>query len=507
MTINTTIGKTYAVTSATECTITTPDGTLIATCQPGIQTCIIAPTTQIEISDPAALVTETFKGASAGSSAAGGVTPLRQTLHSTAAPRDNACPGIYLTAQHTGTIKTLSILSMKEKVHTGMPIWVKAYRILEDGSKIFICISSNKCQPDNTLRLQGGTYSWHFPPIPVTKGDRLALVSSGDYNKDKTTFQPEDQDIVWFDASIRDISESDDFIIKPDGSKAASALPEYSVTYSEISVNGVPIASNDDLADHTSDKTSHITAAERTAWNNKADASALSAKVNTSTFNAHTGNATAHITAEERTEWNNINTRTDELLKGKLFPSSVTTPNIQATIIECQSITCNGEAAFQDTVTCKTKANPNAADIMNKAMTDAAIAASGGATGSTCTYLSGTAENLANKPIANGTYEIFLKAMNHTGEYANSLLALSKSDPSISFFEAEGSGSASAEGASFTVTWESPGEPIGPDGQGYSSYINWIKAHFVWTCTTGTLAFLLGGGTWPHVHIMLRKLS
>lgn len=155
-----------------------------------------------------------------------------------------------------------------------------------------------------------------------------------------------------------------------------------------------------------------------------------------------------------------------------------------------------------------TKANPDPADLMNKEMVDAAIAASGGGSGGTCTYLSGTAETLANTSIANGTYEIFLKAMNHTGEYANSLFALSKGDPSISFFEAEGSGSAGAEGASFSVTWESPGEPIGPDGQGYSSYVNWIKAHFVWTCSTGTLAFLInGGGTWPHVHIMLRKLA
>lgn len=270
----------------------------------------------------------------------------------------------------------------------------------------------------------------------------------------------------------------------------------------------VLVAAQSDFAGHAGNKTIHLTEGERTAWDAKADASDLSTKADTSAFNAHTGNSSAHITEEERTIWNNTNARTDELLKGDLFPTSVTTPNVQATIIECQSITCNGGAVFKDTVTCATKANPDATDIMNKSMTDAAIAASGGGSGGTCTYLLGTAETLANTSVANGTYEIFLKAMNHTGEYVNSLFALSKGDPSISFFEAEGSGSPRAEGTSFPVTWESPGEPIGPDGQGYSSYVNWIKAHFVWTCSTGTLAFLInGGGTWPHVHIMLRKLA
>ena len=72
MTIQTTIGKTYAVTSAAECTVTTPEGILIATCPAGEQTLFVAPTTEIEISDDAALVTESFKGAPAGLSAVWG---------------------------------------------------------------------------------------------------------------------------------------------------------------------------------------------------------------------------------------------------------------------------------------------------------------------------------------------------------------------------------------------------------------------------------------------------
>ena len=72
MTIQTTIGKTYAVTSAAECTVTTPEGILIATCPAGEQTLFVAPTMEIEISDDAALITESFKGAPAGLSAVWG---------------------------------------------------------------------------------------------------------------------------------------------------------------------------------------------------------------------------------------------------------------------------------------------------------------------------------------------------------------------------------------------------------------------------------------------------
>lgn len=72
MIINTTAGKTYAVTPAADCTVSTPEGILIATCPAGGQTYFIAPCAEVEVSDDAALVTESFKGAPAGSSAAGG---------------------------------------------------------------------------------------------------------------------------------------------------------------------------------------------------------------------------------------------------------------------------------------------------------------------------------------------------------------------------------------------------------------------------------------------------
>ena len=49
------------------------------------------------------------------------------------------------------------------------------------------------------------------------------------------------------------------------------------------------------LTAHTGDTTIHVTAEDKQAWNGKADASALT---------AHTGNTTIHVTAEDKQAWN-----------------------------------------------------------------------------------------------------------------------------------------------------------------------------------------------------------
>ena len=49
------------------------------------------------------------------------------------------------------------------------------------------------------------------------------------------------------------------------------------------------------LTAHTGDTTIHVTAEDKQAWNGKADASALT---------AHTGNTTIHVTAEDKEAWN-----------------------------------------------------------------------------------------------------------------------------------------------------------------------------------------------------------
>lgn len=70
------------------------------------------------------------------------------------------------------------------------------------------------------------------------------------------------------------------------------------------SINGTFIPSLNELKEHTENGTVHVTEDERTAWNAKADASALSTKADTSVFDAHTNDAVAHITEKERETWN-----------------------------------------------------------------------------------------------------------------------------------------------------------------------------------------------------------
>ncbi|WP_290565907.1 hypothetical protein [Akkermansia sp.] len=67
---------------------------------------------------------------------------------------------------------------------------------------------------------------------------------------------------------------------------------------------GVLTATQDGLDTHTENMTVHITEEERTTWNAKADSSELGSKVSIATFTTHKNDSTVHITAQERNKWN-----------------------------------------------------------------------------------------------------------------------------------------------------------------------------------------------------------
>lgn len=69
-------------------------------------------------------------------------------------------------------------------------------------------------------------------------------------------------------------------------------------------LNGVTLASRDEVTEHTENATVHLTEEERNTWNAKADASALAGKVDTGTFTAHETDPTVHVSQEEREKWN-----------------------------------------------------------------------------------------------------------------------------------------------------------------------------------------------------------
>lgn len=307
MTINTTAGKTYAVTPAADCTVSTPDGVLIVSCSAGEQTLFVAPTTEIEISDDAALVTESFKGASAGSAASRGLNDrqaaaveeivdasLNNTViepHTTATGTDNAnfkwCQ-FAPTRVLPGTVVAVSMpcRTTASAQMTVTPVYLSVFQLNAGGQYEHVGTSENA-----VVQAIGQTSRWTFRKLQLTgRTTRLCPVPD-------TATQWTDRLVLG--GRVTPVSGEDSKITPISGSGAyvAEAVLEYA--HQEPKYATAPAVES-----HVSDTTAHITADERTTWNNKADASALSGKVNTATFNSHTGNATVHVTAEERAAWN-----------------------------------------------------------------------------------------------------------------------------------------------------------------------------------------------------------
>lgn len=69
-------------------------------------------------------------------------------------------------------------------------------------------------------------------------------------------------------------------------------------------LNGVILASRDEVTEHAENPTVHLTEEERIAWNAKADASQLDTKADASTLTAHETNTTVHVSQEEKEKWN-----------------------------------------------------------------------------------------------------------------------------------------------------------------------------------------------------------
>lgn len=69
-------------------------------------------------------------------------------------------------------------------------------------------------------------------------------------------------------------------------------------------LNGVVLASRDEVTEHAENATVHIAEEERASWNAKADASQLASKADAATFTAHETNTTVHVSQEEKEKWN-----------------------------------------------------------------------------------------------------------------------------------------------------------------------------------------------------------
>lgn len=69
-------------------------------------------------------------------------------------------------------------------------------------------------------------------------------------------------------------------------------------------LNGVTLASHDEVTEHAGNTTVHLTEEERTSWNSKADASQLDNKADANMLTAHETNTTVHVSQKEKEKWN-----------------------------------------------------------------------------------------------------------------------------------------------------------------------------------------------------------
>lgn len=91
MNIKTQKGKTYAVCTATGCTVATADGIVLCTVAAGEQACFVAPDDGVIVSDHAAIVTETFNGAATAALGGGSAFTVDLTF---SAASENAQSGV-----------------------------------------------------------------------------------------------------------------------------------------------------------------------------------------------------------------------------------------------------------------------------------------------------------------------------------------------------------------------------------------------------------------------------
>lgn len=282
MNIKTTIGKTYAVTSPADCAITTPNGTLIAACPAGVQTIIVAPTAEIVVSDDDALITETFKEASAGFAAGGGASIQQENL--TDKPEQTTldnhdCYGMSCLAGHTGLLKNITLQTRDNRTVSAIPVYLK---IWDAETKRLLATSLSK--KTQTL---GQPITWNFAPVNVTAGKQLLVTAHTEEEKNITSYKTG----AMLGARVTpNALPSTGLIAKGGGISPANWIILYILAYKgggNTTINGVALASQADLDAHAQNSTVHITAEERTRWNNK---------LNSSTFTEHKNDTSAHLT-------------------------------------------------------------------------------------------------------------------------------------------------------------------------------------------------------------------
>lgn len=291
-------GRTYVVTSESACRVSTRDGVALVRCEPGSQSSFVAPAPEVVVSCEDAIVTEKT-GAGVGCPTIGEGIEVSYSIATQSPPegnRDNYdAAGWALVMKESGRLESITLEQRSTgSIRSPFAVWLKVW-VDEGGSWRLLGTSL-----EGVEQKVKAFSTWTFSGIDVEAGMKLHV----------DAHRSPESETLDASLSVRVVANTlpDTGMLDEGGMIHSSAwAPVYTLTLAcldGLSACGLRLVTQEDLEDHVDDAQHHVSAAERIAWNGKADASALATKVNSATFSAHTGNATVHVTAEERARWN-----------------------------------------------------------------------------------------------------------------------------------------------------------------------------------------------------------
>lgn len=304
--IRTMTGATYVVTMTEAGTVkgvyNAQEIVLVSLEQPG-QATFQAISNQTVLSDDAAIVNPTdasalFVGASSGGVSSGQVEAVVQDAiyageevgQWTPSGTDNATCNYFEIAAARSFAGSLNELSYRSghAAQTGMttdPLWLAIWEQKSDDDSDYELLGVSK---NSLTQALSSTLTWYFDNLRL-QGRRLRIVPTTSIDQ----LEPSDR----VNLRVRVSACSDGSGIYYNNAKS-NYIPEMMMGGLKLTPR---YAAQADVSAHVADTVVHVTAEERSAWNAKADSSALSSKADATVLDAHTSDATAHLTADEHT--------------------------------------------------------------------------------------------------------------------------------------------------------------------------------------------------------------
>lgn len=194
MKVPTTPGETYAVTATAPCTVSAvmPHSSpflLITIEEPG-QYLVVAPTTELYITDDSALVTRSFRTAPAcvslRSATGGGALreEITEQVLGEGGREDNLnSAGFSFAAAQSGALKTVAIRGRSSMEFHHNPVWIKVWKKTEAGHVLLGLSTESVVQANNALN------TWTLEDgVRLTAGDITVITTHGADTRDESAY-------------------------------------------------------------------------------------------------------------------------------------------------------------------------------------------------------------------------------------------------------------------------------------------------------------------------------